>query len=450
MNPTTLAIVNFVFSKFLSAAGGKVGSEIGDAILQMILGTTSDISSQIQTQIAQLQTALNSLPAQTATEEQYLAAHTNLHSEISSADIILNFTAGKQTDPAQLAAVSDGQWTAIINFVTPGAGTTGNDYASLSSTLLYTVYNIQLSDIIDSVPYNPSAITTYYAYQMNLPLLAANPLYLGDYVNAHARLLMSVLADIAAVANAAAAAFQAVQTIYNDRGQSRSIYSTLSTSQQTDISTLMKTRAVTDLTPTSTNSGTPFYTTVSSYVQNAPLYLCSNAYTDFANIVSGKQVSIMNTDIANGMYMYNDSVNGSASPTDPCFVVFLMPASPPLTLWNLAFTDNTQNTVTISNAGGLVTGGLFYNYGMRGYVTPGKTNLGSVPNQYFSPSASDCNWYLQLWGNGEPYDLTFTYRIVNNGGSLINGEALIPSAMNVPNMFNIGSGSGRSLFRLVW
>lgn len=444
MNPTTLAIVNFVFGKFLSAAGGKAGSEIGDAILQMILGTSSDISSQIQTQIAQLQTAVNALPAQTAVEEQYLTAHTNLHSEISSADIILNFTAGKQTDPAQLAAVSDGQWTAIINFVTPGAGTTGNDYASLSSTLLYTVYNIQLSDIIDSVPYNPSAITTYYAYQMNLPLLDEDPLYLGDYVNAHARLLMSILADIAAVANAAAAAFQAVQKVYNDRGQSGSIYSTLSTSQQTDISTLMKTRAVTDLTPTNTNSGTPFYTTVSVYVQNAPLYLCSNAYTDFANIVSGKQVSIMNKDIANGMYMYNDSVNGSASPTDPCFVVFLMPTSPPLTTWNLAFTDNSQNTVTISNAGGLVTGGLFYNYGMRGYITPSKTDLGYVPNEYFSPSASDCIWYLQLWGDGEPYDLTFTYRIVNNG------DALIPSAMNVPNMFNIGSGSGRSLFQLVW
>ncbi len=450
MNPTTLAIISFVFEKFLSVAGGKAGSEIGEAILQMILGTSSGMSSQIQTQIAQLQTAINALPAQTATEEQYLTAHTSLHSEISSADIILNFTAGKQTDPAQLAAVSDGQWTAIINFITPGAGTTGNDYASLSSALLYTVYNIQLPDIADSVPYNPSAITTYYAYQMNLPLLTKDPLYLGDYVNAHAQLLMSVLADIAAVANSAAAAFQAVQIIYNDRDRSGSIFSTLSRSQQADISTLMKTRAVTDLTLSKPNSGTPFYTTVSGYVQNAPLYLCSNAYTDFANIVSGKQVSIMNTDIANGMYMYNDSVNGSASPADPCFVVFLMPASPPLTLWNLAFTDNSQNTVTISNFGGLVTEGLFYNYGMRGYVTPSKTNLGSVPNEYFSPSAADCNWYLQLWGDGEPYDNKITYRIVNNGSSLINGDALIPGAMNVSNMFNIGSGSGRSLFQLVW
>jgi hypothetical protein len=450
MNPTTLAIVNFVFGKFLSAAGGEAGSEIGDAILQMILGTSSDISSQIQTQIGQLQKAVNTLPAQTSTEEQYLTAHTNLHLAITDADLILNFTDSKQVDPTQLAAISTAQWTAIINFVTPGAGTDVNDYASLSSALLYTVYNIQLSDIIDAVTYNPSAATTYYAYEMNLPLLQANPLYLGNYVNAHVQLLMSVLADIAALANAAAAAFQAVQTIYNDRNNHGSIYSTLLTSQQSDISTLMKTSAVKDLTIINTNSGTPFYSTVSDYVQNAPLYLCSNAYNDFANIVTGKQVSIMNTDIASGMYMYNDSVTGSASPSDPCFVVFLMPASPPLTLWNIAFTDSSQNTVTISNVGGLMTGGLLYNYGMRGYVTPSKTELGSVPNEYFSPTVSDCNWYLQLWGDGEPYDLTFTYRIVNNGGSLINGEALIPSAMNVPNMFNIGSGSGQSLFKLEW
>jgi hypothetical protein len=214
MNSITLAIIQFVFGKFLSAAGGKAGSEIGDAILGMILGTSSDISSQIQAQIQQLQTAVASLPTQTATEELYLNAHTNLHSAISNADTILNFTDGQQTDPARLAAVSTGQWQAIVGFVTPGIG---NDYSSLTNTLLYTAYNAEVQNIIDSIPYNPSQATNYYAYQMNLPLLAKNPLYLGDYVNAHTALFISVLSDIAAVANAAAAAFQAVQTIYNER-----------------------------------------------------------------------------------------------------------------------------------------------------------------------------------------------------------------------------------------
>lgn len=449
MNSTTSLIVNSLFDKLISAAGGEIGDDIANAILQMILGTSSDISSQIQMQIDQLQTVVETLPAQTATENQYLTAHTNLHTAINSADLILNFTEGKQTDPAQLAAVSTGQWAAITNFVTPGAGTAGTDYAALSSALLYTVYNIQVSDIVDSIEYNPSATTTYYAYQMNASLLLQNPLYLGDYVNAHAQLLMSILADIAAVANAAAAAFQAVQTIYSDRNNPGSIYSTLPVSQQNDISTLMKTSAAKDLTITDANSGTPFYIMVSDYVQNAPPYLCSNAYTDFANILSGQQVSIKNTDIANGMYLYNDSVNGSASPSDPCFVVYLMPASPPLTLWNLAFTDSTQDTVTISNVGGLATGGLFYDYGQCGYVTPSKTNLGSVPNEYYSPSLSDCNWHLQLWGIGEPWSISFNYRIVNNGGSL-NGNALIPNAMDMPNMFLIQAGTGQSLFQLVW
>lgn len=451
MNPITIEILGYLFGKFISAAGSKAGSDIADDILQMILGNSSDISSEIQTQVEALTIAVKDLPGETATYTQCIGDHQNLHVAISDVDGILNFTEGKQTDPVQLAAVSTGQWTSIINFVTPDAGS--GDYVSLSSSLLYSVYNIELTDITDSLPYNPSSETTYYAYQMNLPLLQTNPLYLGDYVTPHVQLLIFVLADIATLANAAAAAFQAVQKIYNDRTNSGSIYSTLPASQQDDISTLMKTRAVTDLSITNVQSGVPFYITVSSYVQNAPLFLCSNAYTDFANISNTKNMkslSIMNTDIANGMYLYNDSVSGSASPTDSCFVVYLMPLSPPLTLWNLKFIDDTNNIVNISNLGGLVTGGLFYSYGMRSYVTPSEDNLGSVTNENFSPALSDCNWYLQLWGDGEPYSNTFKYRIVNNGGSYDNGNALIPSAMNVPNMFNIGTGSGQSLFQLVW
>jgi len=435
MNETSQAIIEFVFGKFIEAAGGEVGGDIASAILQMILGNSSDLSSQILDQIKDLQVTVNNLAAQTSAAVQYGDAHTALHNEIGSIDLIINFTGGQQTNTAHLASVMDDQWTTVIGFLNPG---TGSDYASLSSNLLFNVYSVTLNQMLnnDTIAYGTD--TACYAYQMNLPLLAENPLFLGDYIANHVQLLISVLADISAVANAAAAALQAVQTVYADKAK----FSTLSVGNQQGITQLMSSTAPADLHIASSTTGTRFYTTAAACLQNAPATLCANAYTDFGNLTNKAQVSIMNTDIAAGMYLVTNNDMYNASDVVQGFGVTLSAAAPPLSLWQLPFTDGSCNSVNICNVGGPMPGGYLYDYGCYGYLTPSKTDFGT--NAYFTPSAPDFVWYLQLWGTGEPASIKFNYRLVNNG------SFLVPVATHIPGTFNVSLESDLSLFSLVW